>query len=753
MSTRGSRELNTVIIGGGKGCESILRMVKEDTLGRFQMKVLGVADVDPNAVGMKYARELSIPTITTDYRELLNIDGLDLILELTGSDEVRDELEAVRPRDVHLIDHFGARLFFELHQAEEAIILHRTQMRQKEEQERERVSQILNSIPDEILVVNKDMVVVDANDSFLRNNRLTMDQVLGNRCYELKQPIRGDCQVALENCPFFKVMEKGEPVSMVRKHFNMFGQARFAAIVGAPIRNRDGSITGMIEMTRDITHRISLEQKLAASEIRLKKFMELAPVACVVKNRSGQYIDVNAAACKLFAKSEKEILGKTDFELFPAKMAEAMRRGDGDVWKKLDSLSVDLGIDYLDNPLYLSTVKFPILDGDGQALGLCCLAKDVTAETIADMKLKETREYLQNILDNSPVIIITTDLDGRVVSFNRGAQESLGYSAQEVIGKSASMFYDNPQDRQELLQRIQGGKPVRDYSQELLKKDGSRLQVSLTFSQLKDSSGKMIGTVGICKDISHRKMLMRQVLQSERMAAVGRLASGVAHEINNPLAIIAEIAGFLSDLVNMKEKDRLLLDKELQEGLPKILSQVKRGRAITQRLLTFARKSEARITSVRVNESLDEILPFLEKEAQLAQVQIHRKYEPELPEVQVEEMQFQEVFINLVTNAIQALSEQGGGNVWLETRRESTKVVILVRDDGPGIDDSVRERLFDPFVSTKPTGLGTGLGLSICYGIVKRFDGEIRVESEPGEGATFSVFFPEQKKQLRPIDH
>ncbi len=720
-------------------------MVEEDTLGRFQMRILGVADIDPNATGLQYARELSIPFITTDYRELLDLENLDLILELTGKDKVRDEIEKIRPRHVHLIDHFGARLFFELHQAEEAVIHHRTEMREREEQERQRISQILNSIPDEILVVDTDMVVVDANDSFLDNNRLTMDRVLGNRCYELEQPIRGDCQVALENCPFFKVMKSAKPVSMVRKHFNMYGQPRFAAIVGAPIRDSEGKITGMIEMTRDITERISLEQKLAASEIRLKKFMELAPLACVVKNRAGQYVDVNPAACTLFAKSEDEILGKTDYEVFPAHVADEMRRGDSDVWKRLDSLFLDLGIEYQGSPLFLSMVKFPILDSDGEPLGLCCLAKDVTTETIVDTKLKETREYLQNILDNSPVIIITTDLDGHVVSFNRGAQESLGYSLDEVIGKPAAMFYENPEDRQRLLSKIKGGKPLRDYSQELVRKDGSRIPVSLTLSQLRDSSGKAIGTVGICKDISQRKILMRQVLQSERMAAVGRLASGVAHEINNPLAIIAEIAGYLSDLVSMGEKGSLTLEKELREGLPKILSQVKRGRMITQRLLKFARKSEARTTSVHVNESLDEILPFLEKEARLAQVAIHRNYQDGLPEVWVEEMQFQEVFINIVTNAIQALSEQGGGNVWLETKRKSSKVIVVVRDDGPGIDESVKERLFDPFVSTKPTSLGTGLGLSICYGIVKRFDGEIRVDSEPGRGATFSVIFPIQK--------
>jgi two-component system NtrC family sensor kinase len=346
-------------------------------------------------------------------------------------------------------------------------------------------------------------------------------------------------------------------------------------------------------------------------------------------------------------------------------------------------------------------------------------------------------------MDNSPVIIVTTDLEGKIVSFNRGAEESLGYTADEVIGQPAARFYQDPTKRDEFLRLVKAGQAVKDYSYELLRKDGTLLPVSITLSQLKDAAGKMIGTVGMSKDISSRKILMNQMLQSERMAAVGRLASGVAHEINNPLAVIGEIAGFLGSLVEEGGKTgEDELRRELIEGLPKILNQVTRVRDITQRLLSFARKTEARVNIADVNASLEEILPFLEKEAKLAQATIHRDYQQDLPRAPIEEMQLQEVFINLITNAIHALAKANGGNIWLTTRAEGGKVVVTVKDDGPGIDEKVRDRLFEPFVTTKAVGEGTGLGLSICYGIVKRFDGEIRVYSQPGQGATFTVILP-----------
>jgi len=737
--------LDTVIVGAGRGCESVLDMLVGDALGPFRMHVVGVADVDADAPGIHRARELGI-RIAADLSELLAIPNVRLVLELTGSDEVRDEIERRRPRHVRLIDHFAARLFWDLHQAEEAVVRQRTEMRERVEAERARIAQILGSIPDEIVVVDTDMVIQDANASYLRNNDVSLAEVRGLRCYEVEQGVRGECQVAVENCPYFRVQSEGEPVSVVRKHFDAAGEAHYAAIVGAPLRAPDGRVTGMIEMTRDITHRIRLEEELAATEVRLRQLLERAPFAAWVKNRAGQYLDANPAACALLGKTAGDLVGRTDREIFPRRVADELTTGDRRVWTVKEPVSVQTEVDLGDRRAFLSTTKFPILDASGVPISLCGLAEDVTPQTEAEAELVETREYLQNILDNSPVLIITTDVEGKIASFSRGAERALGYEAAEVVGKPAALFYRDPEEREALLRRIEVDTAVHDYSCELLAKDGSAVPASVTLSQLKDSDGNLIGTVGISKDVSHRRALMRQVLQSERMAAVGRLAAGVAHEINNPLAVISEIAGFLLDLAGEEPQAPELLD-ELRDGLPRVVRHVRRGREITRRLLSFARKTEARIEAADVNVALDEILPFLEKEARLGNVQLLRERASDLPRVAMDEVQLQEVFINLITNATQAVSADGGGSIWVTAEARGGKVVATVRDDGPGIDEKVRDRLFDPFVTTKPTGEGTGLGLSICYAIVRRYDGEIRVQSSPGEGATFEVVLPALRGQ------
>jgi PAS domain S-box-containing protein len=461
------------------------------------MSIVGVADTNPDASGVRYAREMGTEWVTTDYRDLYAIPGLELIIEVTGSDAVRDELQLTRPRHIRLIDHIAARLFWELHQAQEAII----------------------------------------------------------------------------------------------------------------------------------------EQR----------------------------------------------------------------------------------------------------------------SKDFERERAIEAELVRTRAYLQYILDNAPVMIITTDLDGRIVSFNRHAEASYGYDAKEVVGKPVTVLFGSPQEWEALSTRVEQGSTVEDHETTRVRKDGSRMIVSVTIAQLKDGVGNMIGTVAMSRDITLRKMLMNQVIQNERLAAIGRLAAGVAHEINNPMAVIAEIAGHLEDLVALGPPiKRRELDRELEEGLPKISAQIRRCRSITSRLLSFARKSEVRMQVADVSLALNEVLPFLSRTARQAGVQIHQRLTTDTPRVSIEDLQLEEVFTNCITNAIDAMSPRGYGNIWLFSEHRNAKVILTIKDDGPGITQSVMDRLFDPFVTTKPVGQGTGLGLSICYGIVKHHGGDILVDSEPGVGTTFRIVLPIQ---------
>lgn len=744
----GPLRLNTAIVGGGRGCVTFMQMAAEDRLGRFRLRVVGVADINPDAPGLIYARSVGVPLITDDYHELLEIPELQVILELTGSVEVRDELERIRPRHVRLIDHFGASVFWELYTAEESVIAQRTEMRERVEQERQWIVQIFDSIPDEILVVDTNMKVQEANASFLRNNGFRdVDEVRGRLCYEIEQHVRGECQVAVEDCPFFTAMRHKSTTSIVRKHFDKMGRARFAALVAAPLLNADGEVAGVIESTRDISHRILLEEELKATESLHKQFMDLAPVAAYVKNPAGQYLEVNPTACALLGKEKHDVLGRTDLEILPRKAAEAFRAADREVLGTRAPVHRNDKILHRDaEPIYLVSTRFPVLDAEGNVTALCGLMRDATALKETERELDRTRDYLQNIACHSPMIIVTIDMSGGILTFNPGAEASLGWKSDDVIGRSIGDLFPDTKERQRLQRRVVTEGAVRDHETRLLRNDGTAVPVSMTLSQLKDADDNMVGTVGIAKDISKRRTLVQQMMQSERMAAVGRLAAGVAHEINNPLAVIGEIAGYLEELLedDPRAEDSETL-KELTESMPKIIKQVKRCRSITFRLLSFARKSAAREEYADVNAAIEEIIPFVEKDALLAKVQIQRIFDKAIPRVRMEELQLQEIFINLISNAIQAAPNDGSGHIWVKTQLIGSKVQVTVQDNGPGIEAEVADRLFDPFVTTKAPGKGTGLGLSICYAIVKRYDGEITVQTRPGEGAIFTVVLPVQR--------
>ena len=231
-----------------------------------------------------------------------------------------------------------------------------------------------------------------------------------------------------------------------------------------------------------------------------------------------------------------------------------------------------------------------------------------------------------------------------------------------------------------------------------------------------------------------------QLVHSARLVSMGRMAAGVAHEINNPLAAIGELAGLMDDLMDQEFVQANPRGPKFKQNLAKIQSHVERARAVTHRLLGFARRMEPKQDSVDLNEALEETCSFLEKEALFKQVTIERDLDRGLPRIKTDRSQLQQVFLNLLNNALDAVKE--GGHIRLSTRAAGGYLEALVADDGPGIPADLKERIFDPFFTTKGPGQGTGLGLSISHSIMQKLGGGLTFESQPGKGATFIVRLP-----------
>jgi two-component system NtrC family sensor kinase len=230
------------------------------------------------------------------------------------------------------------------------------------------------------------------------------------------------------------------------------------------------------------------------------------------------------------------------------------------------------------------------------------------------------------------------------------------------------------------------------------------------------------------------------VMQSSKMAALGKMAAGIAHEINNPLAVIGEKAGWIKDLLGMEASSENL--QEMSEAVNKIESHVVRAKTITHRLLGFARRMEPLAEKVNINEILEETLEFLQNEARYRSIGLLANYAPDLPLTTTDPTQLQQVFLNIINNAIDAIGKDG--EIIISTRNipKNNELAVEINDNGPGISKEVLQKIFDPFFTTKGVGQGTGLGLSIAYSIVEKLGGRIMVASDAGRGTTFSIYLP-----------
>ncbi len=238
-----------------------------------------------------------------------------------------------------------------------------------------------------------------------------------------------------------------------------------------------------------------------------------------------------------------------------------------------------------------------------------------------------------------------------------------------------------------------------------------------------------------------RTVMTHQVIETGRLASIGELAAGIAHEINNPVAIMVQEAGWIDDL--LAEGDSISGDnlEEIERAVGQIRTQGDRCKEITYKLLSFARKTDPTVRDVILNDLVAEVTGLTSQKTRYANVRIETDLSPDLPPIQAASSEIQQVLLNLVNNAIDAI-ERPGGTVTVSTRMVGEDVILEVRDTGKGIPEANLARIFDPFFTTKPVGQGTGLGLSICYGIVEKIGGTITVESEVDVGTTFSVVFP-----------
>ncbi len=245
----------------------------------------------------------------------------------------------------------------------------------------------------------------------------------------------------------------------------------------------------------------------------------------------------------------------------------------------------------------------------------------------------------------------------------------------------------------------------------------------------------------ISRSEREKELMNEQMIEAGKMASLGELAAGIAHEINNPVAVMVEEAGWVEDMVGDEPHPTKKTNEEIMRSLKQIRIQGARCKEITKKLLSFARKTDSRRKEIQLNDLVMEVVSLTDQKARYGNITVHVDLEHSLPLVSVAESEMQQVLLNLINNAVHAMEEKGG-EIYVSTRRKNNMVALVLQDTGCGIPESILPRIFEPFFTTKPVGKGTGLGLSICYGIVKNMGGDILVESVVGTGTTFTILLP-----------
>ncbi|MGD2100490.1 MAG: PAS domain S-box protein [Desulfobacterales bacterium] len=591
---------------------------------------------------------------------------------------------------------------------------------------------ILEAFEDGIYVMNQDLVVEYMNSAMIAQ----FGNGIGKKCHQVVNRTDEKCPWCLSDEIF-----KGKKISR-EVYVPLVDKTYFLTEI--PFNNEDGTLL-KLSIYRDISERKRREEKLWASEADFTNLFEHVDCGVFISSKEGKFLNANRALLDMLGYDRKEEFLSIDIanDLYKKpeerqKFQKMMER-DGRVidweveFKRKDGSTVPV--------LLTGHVR---TDQHGNVIGYEGLNIDISQRKLMERQIKEAHDFINKIIQSSPNAITATDMKGNILIWNRAAEETIGYKANDVIGKmNIQKIYPDEMVRKvmQMLRSPEHGGVGRlnAYPMVYMRQDGEVIEGNLSAAIIYDASDKEIATVGSFVDLKERLEMERtlrqtqeQLLQSEKLAAMGRLTSQIAHELNNPLYGIMNTLELLKTEISPQSKRRKVLEMALSETV--------RLSGLLRKMLSFSKPDQEEKQAVDVNTVLDEILLLHEKQLQENDIKIKTEFAPSLPKIKASKNQLRQVFLNLVANARDAMPK--GGNLNVKTSADSKNIAIELSDTGVGIKEEHIKKIFDSFFTTKDSVKGVGLGLSVCYGFVKDHGGDIQVRSQPGEGTTFTITFP-----------
>ncbi|MBM4123460.1 MAG: PAS domain S-box protein [Nitrospira sp.] len=513
----------------------------------------------------------------------------------------------------------------------------------------------------------------------------------------------------------------------------------------------------------DITARKQAEEALHFSTQQFRSAFEDATIGMALVAPDGRWLKVNRALCELTGYSAEELLVKTFQDItYPDDLerdleyVRQMLAGERRTYQMEKRYYHKLG-----HVVWVLLSVSLVRSADGQPSHFISQIQNITARKQAEEALRQANEALQAIVQSSPVATTVLNRDGIVQMWNPAAERLFGWSSDEVVGRPLPTVPDEKREEHRALrERVLRNEAFRDVEAVRRKKDGSLVTISLSTAPLSDAQGRIVGILGLMADVTLRKQMEWQAGRLERMAAMGLLIGGVAHQIKNPLFVVTGHVQLLRDKLAHREYDGL------ERDLQKIEAAAQRASAVVQRFLALGKPLEQQ-QQCSIAAILDEALDFLANELVRNQIRVRTEIARDLPAVRGNRPYLREAFLNLALNAMQAMAEAHGQGTLTVTAQisavgsqpltsaeklsaishqpsasEKQWIEVRITDDGPGIAPEHRPKLFEPFFSTKPPEQGTGLGLWMVRTVLMGLGGTVTCDTEVGKGATFIVRLP-----------
>jgi PAS domain S-box-containing protein len=579
------------------------------------------------APGIILAQSLTLP-IFQDYALLL-AKKPDLVLELTGDPQVRQEVIQQKDPHTQIIDHIKARLFWDLLRYDEDWLRSKIESEIKLAGQRNRFQRIFDHLPDPVLVLKSDYIVEEANLPALKRFQKKAEEVVGRPCYEVFHGFKEPCDRRGMTCPLPAVMENHQVVKILQSFDNVDGTQHYDEITMAPLCPPQGSKKRAIEVIRDITTRKQLEKALQGSEEMVRK----------------------------------------------------------------------------------------------------------------------DKAFLETIVNGIQDHMMVIDLNYRVIEVNRALLEMVGRRREEVVGKYCyevshhlKQPCSDPDHPCPLQDAVATGKAASG-THVHFDKEGRERYYQVVCHPLYDNNGNIHQVVDLARDITQEIAAHTQMLHDDKMTSLGKLSASVVHEINNPLTGILNFAKLMQSMLDDEEIGRDKLE-DMRKYLSMVYNETSRISSTLTNLLAFSRKSRPKFQPVNLNVVMRETISLIGNQMRLQNITIKPRMDDDLHLVLADKGQMKQILVNLVLNSQEAMAQ--GGTLTLETKNIRKGVLIRVSDTGKGIPKESLSHIFEPFFTTKQAS-GAGLGLSVVYGIVRDHKGNIKVDSVPEQGTTFTILLPALK--------